>query len=64
MAINKPDAAAPKVVLVDVKLKKPHTHGGVDYAPGDTITGMDKQSAEWLVREEVCEIVTGTTAGA
>lgn len=53
-----------QILAVTVLLKKTHTHAGIDYAPGDTITGMDKSSADWLVGEGVCTITDSITKGA
>lgn len=36
-----------------LKLLKPHTHGGVDYAPGDIVDIEDEKSADWLIDQGV-----------
>lgn len=53
--------AAHNADQVDVLLKKPHTHAGIDYAPGDTINGMDKSSADWLDGQGICTVANSTT---
>lgn len=53
------DPKAPQ--LVTVKLLKPHTHAGVEMAPGDTLELLSDQ-AQWLKAEGVAEILpTATT---
>lgn len=37
-----------------VKLIKPHTHAGVDYAPGALIE-VDEATAQWLAEQGVIE---------
>lgn len=39
------NSTAPAVERVSVKLEKPHTHAGKDYAAGATITVTPKQKA-------------------
>jgi hypothetical protein len=54
-SVEAKSAPHPEPFHVCVQLKKSHTHAGIDYEPGDTITGMDRSSADWLVGEGVCE---------
>lgn len=37
-----------KTEYVSITLKKPHRHGGREYAPGNTLT-LAEHKAEWLV---------------
>ena len=38
--------------MIIIKLDKPHTHAGVDYLPGETIT-VDEVTAKWLIGQQV-----------
>jgi hypothetical protein len=44
---------------VIVKLVKPHTDAGKDYAPGDTLD-VDEATAQWLIEHGVAENTTQT----
>jgi len=50
------------VKKVKVELKKPHTHAGREYGPGDTVDLWQDQ-AEWLVGTGVAVEVSGNDAG-
>lgn len=47
---------------IKMKLKKPHTHGGKDYRPGDTIEVREGQ-AIWLERLGIAEKKEKTEKG-
>lgn len=42
--------------MKQIKLLKPHTHAGREYAAGDVIL-MDAESADWLISLGVAEEV-------
>jgi len=47
MSTTKPETTAKAAETVKVKLAKPHTHEGKDYAKDAELT-VDKATAEWL----------------
>lgn len=47
MSTTKPETTAKAAETVKVKLAKPHTHEGKDYAK-DAELAVDKATAEWL----------------
>lgn len=40
--------------MPQVTLKTPHTHAGIEYPPGQTLTVSDDEAA-WLERQHVAE---------
>ena len=54
MSITKPETTAKAEETEKVKLAKPHTHEGVDYASGQELT-VGKSTAAWLRKAGVVE---------
>ena len=62
MSTTKPEAVAKSEETEKVKLAKPHTHEGKDYAAGEELT-LGKSIAKWLRDAKVVE-TTQTAAPA
>ena len=54
MSITKPETTAKAEETEKVKLAKPHTHEGKDYAAGQELT-IGKSTAAWLRKAGVVE---------
>ena len=59
----KPETTAKAAETVNVKLAKPHTHEGKDYAK-DAELAVDKTTAEWLRKAGVVETAQPAAAPA
>ena len=63
MSNTKPEATAKPEETEKVKLAKPHTHAGKDYAAGAELT-VGKSTADWLRKAKVVETAQTATAPA
>lgn len=54
MSITKPETTAKAEETEKVKLAKPHTHAGKDYAAGEELT-LGKSLTDWLRKAGVVE---------
>ena len=63
MSTTKPETTAKAEETEKVKLAKPHTHEGVDYAAGQELT-VGKSTAAWLRNAGVVEAPQASTPAA
>ena len=63
MSITKPETTAKAEETEKVKLAKPHTHEGVDYAAGQELT-VGKSTAVWLRKAGVVETAQAVAPAA
>ena len=63
MSNTKPEATAKPEETEKVKLAKPHTHAGKDYAAGDELP-VGKSTADWLRKAKVVETAQAAASAA